>query len=63
MQTETDRDLLERVKRQLYRWADQSQTGGWSTHQVDPMRTLAAEIDRHICTTEPTSPANERKDS
>lgn len=32
------------VADQLDRWALQSQTGGWSTHQVDPMRRLAANI-------------------
>lgn len=32
------------VADQLDRWARESQTGGWSTHQVDPMRRLAANI-------------------
>jgi hypothetical protein len=32
------------VADQLDRWARQSQTGGWSTHQVDPMRRLAANL-------------------
>lgn len=29
---------------QLEKWADESQIGGWSTHQVDPMRKRAAEL-------------------
>lgn len=28
----------------LDRWAVQSQDGGWSTHQVDPMRKRASEL-------------------
>jgi hypothetical protein len=28
----------------LDRWARESREGGWSTHQVDPMRRRAAEI-------------------
>lgn len=30
----------------LDRWAQQSITGGWSTHQVDPMRERADELRR-----------------
>lgn len=29
---------------QLYRWADESSHGGWSTHQVDPMRRRAEKL-------------------
>lgn len=34
---------IERIADQLEKWATQSVTGGWSTHQVDPMRK---EMDR-----------------
>ena len=30
--------LLNETAEQLERWADESVRGGWSTHQVDPMR-------------------------
>lgn len=29
---------------QLDRWVVESSTGGWSTHQVDPMRKRSAKI-------------------
>jgi hypothetical protein len=29
---------------QLERWANESRNGGWSTHQVDPMRRLADKL-------------------
>lgn len=44
----TLRAKLENVARQLRRWATQSKTGGWSTHQVIPMRELADEIDEML---------------
>jgi hypothetical protein len=46
-----DRDLLEIVMNQLYRWARESQSGGWSTHQVEPQRSLASEIGEHLAVT------------
>jgi hypothetical protein len=33
---------------QLDRWADESVRGGWSTHQVEPMRKKADELRRII---------------
>lgn len=36
--------LLRRIESQLEAWANESRTGGWSTHQVEPMRKLADEI-------------------
>lgn len=33
--------LLEEEAVQLDRWADESLSGGWSTHQVKPMRKRA----------------------
>jgi hypothetical protein len=38
------RALLQRIELQLEKWANESRTGGWSTHQVEPMRKLADEI-------------------
>lgn len=29
---------------QLERWAEESRRGGWSTHQVEPMKQKAREI-------------------
>ena len=42
--------LLLDIKLKLYKWADESEKEGWSTHQVDPMRKLAGEIDRYLST-------------
>ena len=39
--------LLE-IAAQLCKWALESRRGGWSTHQVDPQRRLADEIDDTI---------------
>lgn len=50
MEASSDRELLERIARQLYAWAEESQRGGWSTHQVEPQRRLADSIARHIVT-------------
>lgn len=41
---------LLRIARQLDTWASESRTGGWSIHQVRPMRELASEI-RHAVST------------
>jgi hypothetical protein len=34
--------VLEEEARMLERWAEQSQRGGWSTHQVQPQKDRAA---------------------
>ncbi len=34
-------ELLKAEARLLLRWACESEDGGWSTHQVDPMRRRA----------------------
>jgi hypothetical protein len=33
----------------LRRWADESQHGGWSTHQVGPMRERANRLALVLC--------------
>lgn len=38
-------EFLRQEAIQLRLWAVQSRQGGWSTHQVDPMRKRAEEID------------------
>ena len=38
--------MLRSIAKQLNLWAEQSRTGGWSTHQVKPMQDKAAEIYR-----------------
>lgn len=35
---------LQRIAGQLDKWADETREGGWSTHQLEPMRRLAQEI-------------------
>lgn len=35
---------LEAIADQLLAWADESSRGGWSTHQVEPMKKLAADL-------------------
>lgn len=35
---------LMRIADQLDKWASSSMAGGWSTHQVKPMRELARDI-------------------
>jgi hypothetical protein len=42
---ETLRVEMVLLARQLRRWAVESREGGWSTHQVGPMRRKADEID------------------
>lgn len=37
-------DLLRQMAKQCNQWADQSTSGGWSTHQVDPNRDAAGKI-------------------
>lgn len=41
---------LLRIARQLGTRASESRTGGWSTHQVQPMRELASEIRHAVAT-------------
>lgn len=43
-----DQELLLKIAAQLEAWANESKVGGWSTHQVDPMRKLADEIRREV---------------
>lgn len=38
------RALLLKSANQLEDWSNESISGGWSTHQVSPMRCLAREI-------------------
>ena len=38
--------VIEEEANQLDAWAEQSRRGGWSTHQVDPMRKRADELRR-----------------
>ena len=40
--------LLREVGTQLEKWADEAKTGGWSTHQVKPMKRLAEKIFAHL---------------
>lgn len=35
---------LRLIAEQLEQWANETTNGGWSTHQVDPMKKKAAEI-------------------
>ncbi len=41
---DTQSTLLTSIADQLDKWAAESRSGGWSTHQVNPMRELAAGI-------------------
>ena len=45
---EASEDLLATVRRQLNQWASESVEGGWSTHQVEPQRKLAARIQQFL---------------
>lgn len=36
--------LLDQMQRDIYRWVNQSVTGGWSTNLVDPLLKKAQEI-------------------
>lgn len=40
----------ERDADQLDQWANQSERGGWSTHQVEPMRKQADKLRREAYT-------------
>ena len=50
MEDEMTRDeliaVIEAEADQLDQWADESRSGGWSTHQVTPMRQRADELRR-----------------
>lgn len=46
---------LERIAIQLDKWAAESKAGGWSTHQVKPMQSLASEIRQSILLRKPES--------
>lgn len=40
--------MLADIRQQLNRWAEESQSHGWSTHQVNPQRKLAAQIQQFL---------------
>ena len=40
--------LLENGAKKLKAWANESENGGWSTHQVDPMRKRAQFLRKEI---------------
>ena len=40
--------LLREISDQLVKWANESRSGGWSTHQVQPQLDLASKIQQHI---------------
>lgn len=44
------RGILGVVASQLIKWADDSIAGGWSTHQVKPMRDLAGRLSTFLVT-------------
>jgi hypothetical protein len=48
------------LRDQLRTWATESREGGWSTHQVDPMRRKADEIDELLSRTAPSAPGEDR---
>lgn len=41
-------NLLAEIANQMVDWARQSQSGGWSTHQVTPQMDLASKIWQHL---------------
>lgn len=43
-----DKELLLEIAQQLDRWAIETYTGSWSTHQVRPMRDLSLQIFVHL---------------
>lgn len=47
-QLEAANALLRNESALLRAWARESREGGWSTHQVDPMKRRADEIDAHL---------------
>lgn len=40
--------ILRTERRQLLKWAEESMTGGWSTHQVKPMKKRAEYLKKQI---------------
>ena len=47
---EGPRGIIGMVASQLLKWADESVEGGWSTHQVGPMRALAEKLSVFLVT-------------
>lgn len=47
---EGPRGMIAAIASQLIRWADESIEGGWSTHQVKPMRDLAGRLSTFLVT-------------
>lgn len=43
-----DKQLLREIAQQLEKWVKQSETGGWSTHQVKLQQELATNIYAHL---------------
>jgi len=41
-------EYLYKIAQQLDKWAIETKTGGWSTHQVAPMRKLSLEIYSYL---------------
>jgi len=58
---QTDKELLNEIAHQLDRWSVESLNGGWSTHQVAPMRDLSLKIFAHLG--RPISPQSYTYDS
>lgn len=42
------RTMLAEVASMLYGWARESQSGGWSTHHVEPQKQLAGRIHEFL---------------
>jgi hypothetical protein len=51
LQAKSDKfkSALSDTVQQLVQWADESRSGGWSTHQVEPMRNKAKELSLIVC--------------
>lgn len=43
-----DEKLLREIALQLYKWANESEKGGWPTIHVDAQRKLASKIHEHL---------------
>lgn len=52
----TDRQMLAEIASQLENGIEETWSGGWSTHQVRPMRALADEINRQLAGRAPQAP-------
>lgn len=44
----SNEELLTDIVHQLLQWIKETHEGGWSTHQVDPMRRLSTYIFQHL---------------